>query len=147
MSDKRSTESSAMDDALADQALSEDAMAADVAASQSASVPQDGDSEQVATLRRQLQDAEQRVLRVQADLDNFRKRSRREVDESIKYACLPLLRDLLPVIDNLQRALGSQEADAPAAGVLEGVQMVVQQLTDVLAATCLPGDSRRGRSV
>ncbi len=133
MSKEKSTESSTVDDILAEQALNEDAMAADVAASQSSSAPQDGDSEQTAALRQQLREEEQRVLRVQADLDNFRKRTRRELDESIKYASLPLIRELLPVIDNLQRALDSQESEVAASGLLAGLQMVVQQLSDVLA--------------
>ena len=56
-------------------------------------------------LRQDLSMAQDRALRAQAELENFRKRSRRELDDSLRYASLPLLRDLLGVIDNLDRAI------------------------------------------
>jgi len=83
-------------------------------------------------LQLELHESEQRVLRVQADLENFRKRTRRDAEESIKYAATPLLRDMLSVIDNLHRAMEAQQADATAKGLLEGVRMVADQLTAVL---------------
>src|SRR5262245_4389711 len=55
-------------------------------------------------LLEEMQAANDRALRAQAELENFRKRMRREVDEERRFAILPLVTDLLPVIDNLDRA-------------------------------------------
>lgn len=76
----------------------------------------------------EMRDANDRVLRVQAELENYRKRVRRELDEERKYAAVPLLRDLLPVVENMQRAIDAAEQNNSTASLLEGVRMVVQQL-------------------
>ncbi|MFP6750277.1 MAG: nucleotide exchange factor GrpE [Pirellulaceae bacterium] len=80
------------------------------------------------SLEQQLADAEQSLLRGKAELDNFRKRSQRELAEQRRYAALPLARDLLNVIDNLQRAVEAGEGE----GLVHGVQMVVDQLATIL---------------
>jgi molecular chaperone GrpE len=54
------------------------------------------------------------------------------LEEERKYAALPMLRDLLPVVDNLQRAIAAAEKSQSGQGLLDGVQLVAQQLTDVL---------------
>lgn len=84
-------------------------------------------------LAAELSAAESRVLRAQAELENFRKRSRREIEENRRYAAIPLIRDLLPVIDNLDRALDAAEKDEGVSGLQEGVRMVAEQLQTVLA--------------
>ncbi len=87
-------------------------------------------------LKMDLNEAQRRVLLAQADLENFRKRARRDAEESTRYAVMPLIRDILPCIDNLQRAIEAQEqsdAEANAAsGLLDGVKMVSQQLLKAL---------------
>jgi molecular chaperone GrpE len=83
-------------------------------------------------LRDQLQEAQQRALRLGAELDNFRKRSFREMEDQRKYASLPLMRDLLPVVDNLDRAIQAAEQSESSTGLLEGVSMVAQHLHSVL---------------
>jgi molecular chaperone GrpE len=80
----------------------------------------------------ELHEAAERVLRAQAELENFRKRIRREMDDERKFAQLPLATDLLSVADNLDRAVQHAERNASASGLLEGVKMVSQQLTMVL---------------
>jgi molecular chaperone GrpE len=84
-------------------------------------------------LRQELAAANDRALRAQADLENYRKRVRREMDEERQYAQLPLLADLLPVIDNIGRAVAAAETSADVSGLLAGVKMVGQQLEGVLA--------------
>lgn len=84
-------------------------------------------------LEAELQDANERVLRVQAELENYRKRAQREMAEERRYALIPLVRDLLPVVDNLERALGAPQPAGDASGLLEGVKMVATQLTAALA--------------
>jgi molecular chaperone GrpE len=83
-------------------------------------------------LRSQAAEAQDRYLRSQAELENTRKRLRREMDEERRYAELPLLADLLPVIDNVDRAIEAAEKNADAATLLAGFKMVSQQLNNVL---------------
>lgn len=71
-----------------------------------------------------------RLLRLQADFDNFRRRTRQEKDEFFKYANQDLLTSLLPVIDNFERALAANDkTDDPYAA---GVNMIYKQLMEVL---------------
>lgn len=91
------------------------------------------------SLRIELAECRQRVVRLQAELENSRKRAQRTLQEERRYASLPLMRDLLGVVDNLQRAIdAAQEAigatpqGPTSAGLLEGVKMVAGQLTDIL---------------
>ncbi len=112
----------------------------DMAATESVdagSEDQDGDRAELElddneNLAEQLSAAKDRSLRLQAELENFRKRSQRLMDEQMRYAAMPLLRDLLDVVDNLHRALDAAEPSEPSKGLLEGVTMVAQQLQTVL---------------
>lgn len=76
---------------------------------------------------------EQQHLRLQADFDNFRKRSRQEKDETVKQANARLIADLLPVLDNFERALAALAESSER----EGVQMICRQLVETLAAAGL----------
>ncbi len=87
---------------------------------------------QVQSLQADLAAAEERVLRAHAELENYRKRASRHLDEAVKYASLPLLRDLLPIVDNLERAIQSADQEGGSARLVEGVKMVAQALTTVL---------------
>jgi len=84
------------------------------------------------TLAQELDAANDRVLRAQAELENFRKRARRELDDQRRYANLPLLGDMLPVLDNLNRAVEAAEQTDATSGLLEGVKMVSAQMLTVL---------------
>jgi len=85
-------------------------------------------------VQNQLKQSNDRLLRTQAELDNFRKRARRELDEQLRYAPMSILRDLLPVVDNLQRAIQSTPPieDKTVKSLLQGINMVTIQLTSVL---------------
>jgi molecular chaperone GrpE len=72
------------------------------------------------------------LLRTLADFDNFRKRTRREVDDAQKRGREELLRELLPVFDNLERAVVHAGQAADAKAVADGVTMVLKQFTDTL---------------
>jgi molecular chaperone GrpE len=85
-------------------------------------------------LRSELAAAKDRELRAHAELDNYRKRAARELDERLRYANLGVLRDLLPVIDNVDRAIEAAEKNADAGALLEGFKMVSQQLGNVLTS-------------
>jgi molecular chaperone GrpE len=86
------------------------------------------------SLEQKLQDAEERVLRVQAELENFRKRSRREYEDALKYREMDLLRDLLPVLDNVRRAIEASEKTADVESLKSGFRMTAQQIEKLLDA-------------
>jgi molecular chaperone GrpE len=72
------------------------------------------------------------ALRALADLDNFRKRSIRERDEVAKKAKEDMLRELLPVFDNLERASQYVTQGADAAALGKGIEMVLKLFEDTL---------------
>lgn len=81
-----------------------------------------------------LKDAEDRLLRTQAELENFRKRSRREYEDAQKYREIDLLRDLLPVLDNVVRAIEASEKTADVESLKSGFRMTAQQIEKLLEA-------------
>lgn len=89
--------------------------------------------EEMERLRTTAAEADKRVLQAQAEAENFRKRMRRDFEDQLKYAALPMVNDLLQVRDNLVRALEAAENSADAEGLKDGVAMVAKQLDDTLA--------------
>ncbi|WP_238492561.1 nucleotide exchange factor GrpE [Desulfotruncus alcoholivorax] len=71
-----------------------------------------------------------RLVRLQADFDNYRKRTQREKEEYIKYASASLCEQLLPVIDNFHLALAAKDEDP--SNVVKGVEMIYRQLEEIL---------------
>ncbi len=69
------------------------------------------------------------LQRTQADFDNYQKRNRRELELERKYALTPLARDLLPVLDNFERALAAVSEEN---SLTQGIRMVRNQLLDIL---------------
>jgi len=92
-----------------------------------------GSDQEIENLKTQLLEAEKRVLVARADLENFRSRMRRQHEDELKYANLPLISDLLPVLDNLTRAIDSAENSGEQSGILDGVKMIQKQLKESLA--------------
>lgn len=80
----------------------------------------------------QAEELKDRYLRVAADFDNYRKRMEREKEEIICYANEKLVSDLLPILDNLERALAADPEGTNVEGILEGIRMVSRQLHSVL---------------
>jgi molecular chaperone GrpE len=72
-----------------------------------------------------------RLLRLSAEFENFKKRSAREMDDFRKYAVESLVRDMLPVVDNLERAIVSAAEEKAAESILEGVRMTLDELLKV----------------
>lgn len=81
----------------------------------------------------ELADAKKRTQLAQADFENYRKRMEREQQQERKYASMRLLRDLLPVLDNMQRAIEAAEQTEESDSLLEGFKLVAQQLQTMLA--------------
>jgi len=97
------------------------------------SAPQGDEANETAKLRSELAAAKDQVLRTQAELENYRKRAQRELQDERRYANVPLMRDLLPVLDNVERAIEAAEKSSDAASLLEGFKLVAQQLEGVLS--------------
>lgn len=88
-------------------------------------------------LQAQVADLTDRLLRAHAEMDNFRKRTEREREETAKYAITRLAKDIVNVGDNFQRAIeavpaGAAEQDAALKSFLEGVTMTERELLNAL---------------
>lgn len=77
---------------------------------------------------KQLQESSDRLKRLQADFDNFRRRTRQEKEEISAVVVQNLIKDLLPLVDNFERALAAAE-DTPFK---DGIQMIAKQLLESL---------------
>lgn len=94
---------------------------------------------ELANLRQQLETKEQeannnydRYVRQVAEAENFKKRNARERDDAIRFANEALLKELLPIIDNLERAIAHAAGSNNGSSVVEGVEMVLKGFLDVL---------------
>ena len=81
-------------------------------------------------LRQERDELQDRLLRTAAEFDNYRKRTDRERRDLSEAVAADLVRDLLPVVDDLERALAA--ADSPDAALRSGVELIHRQLLDVL---------------
>ena len=95
---------------------------------------------EMAALRQQLEAKEQeaksnyeRLLRQAAEFENFKKRTMREREESIRFANEALIKDLLPVVDNLERAVAHAQGGGNGKPLVEGVEMVIRGILDVFS--------------
>jgi len=86
-------------------------------------------------LRAELDEMKDRLLRTLAESENVRKRAERDRREGERYGGSKLARDLLPVFDNLHRALDAagEEQRAAASGVIEGVELTLRELLNVFS--------------
>jgi molecular chaperone GrpE len=86
----------------------------------------------VAQAKAEAQRFKDQWMRSAADFDNFRKRSRKELEDTRKAGREELLKDLLPVFDNLERAMTSAERATEVKPVSDGLKMVLRQFVDTL---------------
>lgn len=88
--------------------------------------------ERLQSLADEANESKQQALRAQADLENYRKRTQRELADERKYAALSIVRDLLPGLDNLQRAIDAGQSADNLSTMLQGVEMVATQISETL---------------
>lgn len=89
--------------------------------------------ERIAVLEKEKRETYDRLLRSAADFDNFRKRARRDIEEAVFKSREEVLREMLLIIDNLERALAAaRTANASGDGVVEGIGMVLRQFEAAL---------------
>ncbi|MDK2822666.1 MAG: molecular chaperone GrpE [Clostridia bacterium] len=94
---------------------------------------QDDSSGEIDQLNQQINELNQRLLRLAADFDNFRKRTNIEKEELAKYANTNLICQLLPVLDNFQRALDVKNPNEEVKKFLTGMEMIYKQLIQILS--------------
>lgn len=93
-----------------------------------------GADDAVAHVQRLADENLNRYLRAQADFDNYRRRTIKEKEDLTQYASLKLVGQLLPVLDNFQRALQTGGEGAESGSFAKGVDMIYRQLSQVLEA-------------
>ena len=94
--------------------------------------PDEGLAKEVLELRKQAEDNFNRLLRMQADFDNYRKRVAREREEMYSNALEDIVLQLLPVVDNMERAVEAFKKDELDEKYVSGIEMVYKQLIEVL---------------
>lgn len=87
-------------------------------------------TEETAEVKDELSEMKEKYLRLYSDFENFRKRTAKEKIDLIQTASAGLIVDLLPVIDDYERAL----ANAPAGEISEGIQLIFAKITATLQA-------------
>ena len=88
--------------------------------------------QQLAEKGKELADLKDKYLRVLADAENARKRIRQQSEESVRVQRENFLRDLLPIVDNLERAVEAAQGGGNGQPIVEGVEMVLRALLDFL---------------
>lgn len=88
---------------------------------------------EVEELKKKLQDEENRYLRLRADFDNFKRRTQTERESAAKYRSQSLLTDLLPVLDNFERALQVEATTEDGQSIKKGIEMVYRSLVEATA--------------
>lgn len=95
--------------------------------------------DEITLLRSQLQEKEAEVkahydlfLRERAGLENFKRRMQREKAEALRFANEPLIRDLLPILDNLERAVVHAQGGSNSQPLVEGVSLVLRSFLDMV---------------
>ena len=86
----------------------------------------------IAELEAKIKEMENRYLRLYADFENFRRRTRQEMEAAEKYRAQSLVSDLLPALDNFERALKIETENEQAKSILQGMEMVYRSLLDAL---------------
>ncbi|EKN64228.1 nucleotide exchange factor GrpE [Schinkia azotoformans] len=87
---------------------------------------------EIQRLQQELDDRQSRLLRLQADFENFRRRVRLDQEAAAKYRAQSLIENILPALDNFDRALNIEAKEEETLQLLKGVEMVYRQLLDAL---------------
>nr|WP_277608431.1 nucleotide exchange factor GrpE [Microbulbifer elongatus] len=110
-----------------EQQAAEEALAEELAGGESAL------EEEIASLHQQLADHKEMVLRAQAEVQNARRRAQQDVEKAHKFGVEKLIKELLPVVDNLERALSSiNTEDEAQKAVAEGIELTQKSFIDTL---------------
>ncbi|MDA1161758.1 MAG: nucleotide exchange factor GrpE [Planctomycetota bacterium] len=100
----------------------------------SASAASGSGSTELATLQAERDQYFEQMKRAHAELENYRRRVQREAELSARYASLPLIRDLLPALDNVARTIQAAEQTGRLEDLIQGLQMIVAQFDQVFTS-------------
>ena len=92
----------------------------------------DESEKKIAELQAKLDESENKMLRAQADFDNFRRRSRLDQEAAQKYRAQSLVSEIIPALDNFERALQIEADNDHTKSLLQGMNMVYNQLIQAL---------------
>ena len=114
-----------------DEAAAEEAETAEEAVEETAAEEALEPTEAELALAAKVTETEERLKRLQADFENFRRRTRQEKDELSNMVTQDIIKDLLPMIDNFERAIAAEATDT--ASFQQGIEMIYKQLMEILA--------------
>ncbi|HVN81208.1 MAG TPA: nucleotide exchange factor GrpE [Terriglobia bacterium] len=100
--------------------------------------------EEFETLQRQNDELFERFLRKQAEFENFRKRTEKEKQEFLEYVLFHFIKDLLPVLDSLERSLNAPDGES-VEDHKKGIELVLKQLREILSTAGLQPIRSLGR--
>lgn len=89
-------------------------------------------NEKISELKAKLEEADNRYYRLQADFENSRRRARLDLEASEKYKAQNLISNLLPAIDNFERALQMEATNEQAKSILQGMEMIYRSILEAL---------------
>ncbi|MDQ6421137.1 nucleotide exchange factor GrpE [Paenibacillus sp. LHD-117] len=104
------------------------------AEAQNADVEEQAEDTRYAELAKHADESQQRYLRAQADFDNFRRRTAKEKEELAQYASMKLIGQLVPIVDNFERAIAAASSNSDYESLAKGVDMIFRQLSQTLEA-------------
>lgn len=88
--------------------------------------------QEMARMQQELEEANDMMLRLAAEMDNYKKRTAKERESLIKYAGQNIIQELLPILDNFERAIESANKSKDFSSFLEGVEMIYRQMSEAL---------------
>ena len=97
-------------------------------------VEENAEESELEKAKEQIAGLSDRLMRTAAEFDNYKKRTAREKEDFYKMAVCETVLPILPVLDNLERAVVAAEESGDATSVLEGVKMIQKQFTDALSS-------------
>ncbi len=92
----------------------------------------DASFEEIEQIKQEKDELYNKLIRLQAEYDNFRKRTQREKAADLKYKSQSLVTELLPIVDNFERALDNKPEDHAVQPFFEGMEMIYRQLSTAL---------------
>jgi molecular chaperone GrpE len=96
-------------------------------------LPEEDMESKLTAAQEQAQENYDRLLRLSAEFDNYKKRTSREMRDVVRYANEKLLKELLGVVDNLERAIDSANQDTPSdASLVEGIHLTLNEVHKIL---------------
>lgn len=101
--------------------------------------------EKLGQAQKEVAESKDRYIRLYAEFENFRKRAQREKEEFTRFAAEQVIKDLLPILDDLERALSHAEKSQEIKGLIEGMRLVEKQWTTSLEKAGLTPFSSLGQ--